>query len=38
MICIKEVLLADRMFKQGKGAAEIRQAIVRGEWRMIELE
>jgi len=32
MICIKEVLLANRMHKEGKKASEIRQAIIRGDW------
>lgn len=34
-MCIKEVLLADRMHKQGKSPAAIRQAIIRGEWKNI---
>ena len=32
-MCIKEALLADRMHKQGKSPAAIRQAIIRGEWK-----
>jgi len=38
MICLKEVLLADKLHKQGKKAPEIRQAIIRGDWQSIELK
>lgn len=33
MVCLKEVLLADRMTKQGRTPAQIRQAIIKGEWQ-----
>ncbi len=33
MICLKEVLLADRMTKEGKTASQIREAIIKGEWQ-----
>jgi hypothetical protein len=32
-ICIKEALLASRLTKAGKKPAEIRQAIIRGDWQ-----
>ncbi len=35
-ICMKEALLASKMTKQGKSAAEIRAAIERGEWANAE--
>lgn len=38
LICIKEVLLAEKFHHQGKSTAEIRAAVVRGEWRHLELE
>jgi len=34
MVCIKEVLLANRLHKQGKTAAQIREAIIRGDWEL----
>jgi hypothetical protein len=34
---LKEALLAGQMHRRGKTAAEIREAIVRGEWRAVEL-
>lgn len=36
LICIKEVLLAEKLHKQGKTAAEIREAIIRGDWRSVD--
>jgi len=33
MICLKEVLLTYRLHKAGKKPAEIRQAIIRGDWQ-----
>ena len=38
LICIKEVLLAEQMHKQGKNVAEIRAALERGDWRKVELQ
>ena len=37
-VCIKESLLVERLHHQGKTADEIREAIVRGEWRDVELK
>jgi hypothetical protein len=36
-ICIKEVLLADEMAKNGKSVAEIRDAIIRMEYQKVQL-
>ncbi len=36
-VCLKEAYLAYQMNKQGKSAAEIREAIIRGDWQKIEL-
>ena len=33
MICLKEVLLATKLHKAGKKPAEIREAIIRGDWQ-----
>ncbi len=33
MVCLKEVLLADRMTKEGKTPRQIREAIIKGEWQ-----
>jgi len=38
MICLKEVLLADKMHKLKKSAVDIRKAIIRGDWEDIELK
>jgi len=32
-ICIKEVLVADRMTRAGANPAQVREAIVRGDWK-----
>ena len=37
-ICQQEALFAERLNREGKTAAEIRQAIARGEWRQQPLE
>lgn len=37
-VCLKETLLADQLNRQGKTAENIRDAIVRGDWRNIELK
>lgn len=37
MICLKEVLLTYRLHKAGKKPAEIRKAIIAGEWKNEEL-
>lgn len=33
MICLKEVLLTHRLHKAGRKPAEIRKAILAGEWK-----
>lgn len=38
MICLKEVLLAYRLHKLGKKPAEIRTAIMKGDWKNEPLE
>ncbi len=38
MVCMKEALLAGKMNKEGKNAEQIRAAIVRGEWKDIQLQ
>lgn len=37
LICIKEALLVEQMTQRGKSPAEIRQAIIRGEWQIVDL-
>ena len=37
-ICIRETYLAERMTREGKNPAEIRDDIIRGEWRRQLLE
>jgi hypothetical protein len=36
--CLKELYLAYQMKKQGKTVAQIRQAIVKGQWESVDLE
>src|ERR1700751_5175765 len=36
--CLKEVYYSYSMHKKGKTAAQIRQGIVKGEWRQVDLE
>ena len=38
MVCMKEALLAGKMNKEGKNAEQIRAAIVRGEWKDIQVQ
>jgi hypothetical protein len=38
MVCMKEALLAGKMNKEGKNAEQIRAAIVRGDWKDIQLQ
>lgn len=38
MVCLKEALLAGKMHKEGKNAVQIRDAIVRGEWKDVQLQ
>jgi len=37
-VCLKEVFLAEQMTKSGKTPQEIRDAIMKGFWRIVELE
>jgi hypothetical protein len=36
-VCIQEALLADKLQKEGRSASQIREAIIRGDWRTVEL-
>jgi uncharacterized protein with PCYCGC motif len=36
-ICVKEAFFTEQLTKQGKRPAEIRQAIIRGDWRNVTL-
>ncbi len=36
-VCIQEALLADKLQKEGRTAPQIREAIIRGDWRSVEL-
>ena len=38
LVCVKETLLAGQLHKAGKSAAEIRAAIIRGEWQQVSLD
>jgi hypothetical protein len=38
LVCVKEALLAGQLHKAGKSAAEIRAAIIRGEWQQVSLD
>jgi hypothetical protein len=35
---LEEVLLADRLTAEGKTASEVREAIIRGDWKAINLD
>jgi len=35
MVCRKAVVLADQLNKKGISAAEIRKAIIRGDWQKV---
>jgi Protein of unknown function with PCYCGC motif len=37
-ICLKEAYYSYAMHKKGKTAAQIRQGIIKGEWRQVDLE
>ncbi len=37
LICIKEALLAQQMTQRSSTPAEIRQAIIRGEWQSVDV-
>ena len=36
-VCVKEALLAGQLQKQGKSTADIREAVIRGDWRLANL-
>jgi hypothetical protein len=36
-ICVQEALLTEKLTKEGRTPAEIREAIIRGDWRSVEL-
>jgi hypothetical protein len=36
-VCVAEALFTEKMTKEGRTPAEIREAIIRGDWRSIEL-
>ncbi len=38
VVCLKESLLAEQLHRQGKTTEDIREAIVRGDWRNVELK
>ncbi|HZN11563.1 MAG TPA: CYCXC family (seleno)protein [Blastocatellia bacterium] len=38
LVCLKEGLLADKMHRAGSSPADIRSAIVRGDWMQIKLD
>ena len=37
-ICVKEVLLAERMTQEGANAKQIREAIIQEAWKSVDLE
>jgi hypothetical protein len=37
-LCLKEGLLVHKLHKEGKSAMEIRDLIVRGEWKNVKLD
>lgn len=37
LVCLKEALLTGQLHRAGKSAAEIRAAIMRGDWQQISL-
>ncbi|MGB9234270.1 MAG: CYCXC family (seleno)protein [Terriglobales bacterium] len=36
--CLKELYYTYTMFKQGKTAAQIRAGIIKGDWKLVDLE
>jgi hypothetical protein len=36
-VCIQEALLTEKLQKEGRSASQIREAIIRGDWRNVEL-
>lgn len=37
-VCVKESLLVEQLHRQGKSTEEIRAAIIRGDWREVEMK
>jgi hypothetical protein len=37
-VCLKEILLADRLVREGKGAEYVRASIIAGEWWQIRVK
>jgi hypothetical protein len=38
VLCLKEGLLVKKLHDEGKRASEIRDLIIRGEWKSVKLE
>ena len=36
-VCVQEALLAEKLQKEGRSPSQIREAIIRGDWRTVEL-
>ena len=36
-VCVQEALLTDKLTKEGRNPSQIREAIIRGDWRTVEL-
>ena len=36
-VCVQEALLTEKLTKEGRTPGEIREAIIRGDWRTVEL-
>jgi Protein of unknown function with PCYCGC motif len=36
-VCIQEALFTEKLTKEGRTPAQIREAIIRGDWRTVEL-
>lgn len=37
-VCVKEAIFADREARNGKTAEQIREEIIKGDWKAVELE
>jgi Protein of unknown function with PCYCGC motif len=36
-VCVQEALLTEKLTKEGRSPSQIREAIIRGDWRTVEL-
>jgi hypothetical protein len=36
-VCVQEALLTEKLTKEGRSPSQIREAIIRGDWRGVEL-